>query len=66
MNMFVVLLVNNECFVFALFLAFLRQFNTTIILLVLTGNHNLSRISKYFMSSSLLLICHSTNSMIRY
>lgn len=43
MNMFVVLLVNNECFVFALFLAFLRQFNTTIILLVLTGNHNLSR-----------------------
>ena len=45
-NMFVVLLVNNECFVFALFLAFLTQFNTIIMLLALTGNHKLSRISK--------------------
>ena len=45
-NMFVVLLVNTGCFVFALFLAFLTQFNTIIILLALTGNHKLSRISK--------------------
>jgi len=53
--MFVVLLVNNECFVFALFLAFLTEFNTIIILLALTGNHNWSLISKSFIARTINL-----------